>query len=90
MCNPGRSDTFLITYEVLGKEFVLLDIEPEFSFNEAISFVMDCEDRPNMPIRVDVVLYICCPPPSRRAFEQAALVFECTLKVTGTIPAMRT
>ena len=34
-----------ITIELFGKEFVFLDIGPEFTFNEAISFVIDCEDQ---------------------------------------------
>lgn len=34
-----------ITIELFGKRFVLLDVGPEFTFNEAISFVIDCEDQ---------------------------------------------
>jgi predicted 3-demethylubiquinone-9 3-methyltransferase (glyoxalase superfamily) len=34
-----------ITIKLFGKEFVFLDIGPEFTFNEAISFVIDCEDQ---------------------------------------------
>ena len=34
-----------VTIELFGKSFVLLDVGPEFTFNEAISFVVDCEDQ---------------------------------------------
>ena len=34
-----------ITIELFGKAFVFLDIGPEITFNEAISFVIDCEDQ---------------------------------------------
>jgi predicted 3-demethylubiquinone-9 3-methyltransferase (glyoxalase superfamily) len=33
----------IVTYELNGNKFMALNAGPEFKFNEAVSFVVDCE-----------------------------------------------
>ncbi|MDP9236630.1 MAG: VOC family protein [Chloroflexota bacterium] len=41
---PGEPGSVLTaTFEILGQEFMALNGGPEFKFNEAVSFVVDCE-----------------------------------------------
>jgi predicted 3-demethylubiquinone-9 3-methyltransferase (glyoxalase superfamily) len=36
-------NSVVVTYELNGNKFIALNAGPEFKFNEAVSFVVDCE-----------------------------------------------
>jgi predicted 3-demethylubiquinone-9 3-methyltransferase (glyoxalase superfamily) len=36
-------NSMIVTYELNGNKFMALNAGPEFKFNEAVSFVVDCE-----------------------------------------------
>ena len=43
LANTPSGKVEVVTIELLGQEFTLLDGGPHFKFNEAISFVVNCE-----------------------------------------------
>jgi predicted 3-demethylubiquinone-9 3-methyltransferase (glyoxalase superfamily) len=43
---PGREGSLLTAwFELFGQQFTALNGGPKFSFNESVSFVVDCEDQ---------------------------------------------
>jgi len=42
--SPGPKGTAMVaTFQLCGQEFIALNGGPQFKFNEAVSFVVDCE-----------------------------------------------